>query len=162
MRFRHVLRRLLQSPLFTITSVITLALGIGANAAIFSVIEGILLKPLAYTDPDRLIALDHHAPGVNLPSVGMAPFLYFTYREQNRTLEDVGIWQGDGFSVTGLAEPEQVAGLDVTASVLPLLGVKPVLGRGFLPEDCFLPEARFLRTSVSTSEALATRAKGRV
>ncbi len=135
MRFRHVLRRLLQSPMFTFTSVLTLALGIGANAAIFSVIEGILLKPLPYTDPDRLIAVDHHAPGVNLPSVGMAPFLYFTYREQNRTLEDVGIWQDDGFSVTGLAEPEQVAGLDVTAAVLPLLGVKPVLGRLFSGHD---------------------------
>jgi predicted permease len=136
MRFQQVLRRLRQSPLFTITSVATLALGIGANAAIFSVIEGILLKPLAYTDPDRLIALDHHAPGVNIPNgIGMAPFLYFTYREQNRTLADVGIWQNDGFSVTGLAEPEQVPGIDLTAAVLPLLGVKPAAGRLFSEHD---------------------------
>src|SRR4051812_12965202 len=82
MRFRHVLRRLLQSPLFTITSVITLALGIGANAAIFSVIEGILLKPLAYTDPDRLIALDHTRRGLTCPASAWRRS--YTLRIENR------------------------------------------------------------------------------
>src|SRR3979409_249530 len=101
MRFRHILRRLRQSPMFTAITVVTLALGIGANAAIFSVLEGILLKPLPYPEPDRLIALDHTAPGVNLKSTGMAPFLYFAYREENRTLQDVGIWNGNSLSVTG-------------------------------------------------------------
>src|ERR1019366_6279529 len=102
MGFRHVLRRLRRSPLFTTITVVTLALGIGANVAIFSVLEGVLLKPLPYPDPDHLIAVDHAAPGVNIDSAGMAPFLYFTYRDANRTLQDVGMWSGDSLAVTGL------------------------------------------------------------
>ena len=86
MRFQHILRRLSQSPLFTAITVVTLALGIGANVAIFSVLEGVLLKPLPYPDPDRLIAVDHVAPGVNMAHAGMAPFLFFTYLDQKRTL----------------------------------------------------------------------------
>jgi hypothetical protein len=128
MGFRHVLRRLRRSPLFTTITAVTLALGIGANVAIFSVLEGVLLKPLPYPDPDRLIAADHAAPGVNIDSAGMAPFLYFTYREENRTLQDIGMWTGDSLAVTGLAEPEEVPGIDVTDGVLPFLGVQPVLG----------------------------------
>src|SRR5438445_349851 len=103
MRYRHILRRLSKSPAFTTITVLTLALGIGANAAIFSVLEGILLKPLHYPDPDRLIAVDHAAPGVNIKSAGMAPFLYFTYRDQNRTLQDIGLWRADSLSLTGTA-----------------------------------------------------------
>jgi len=121
--------------MFTIITVVTLALGIGANAAIFSVLEGVLLKPLPYPDPNRLIAVDHAAPGVNITSAGMAPFLYFTYRGQSRTLQDIGMWTGDSLSVTGLAEPAQVPGIDVTGGVLPILGVQPVLGRLFTPKD---------------------------
>ena len=121
--------------MFAAITVITLALGIGANAAIFSVLEGILLKPLSYPDPDRLIAVDHTAPGVNLTSTGMAPFLYFTYREESRTLQDIGMWTGDSLGVTGLAEPEQVPGIDVTDAVLPMLGAQPALGRLFSRKD---------------------------
>lgn len=135
MRFQHILRRLRQSPLFTIITVVTLALGIGANAAIFSVLEGVLLKPLPYPDPERLITVDHAAPGVNLEHAGMAPFLYFTYRDQNHTLQDIGMYNGDGITVTGLAEPEQVPGMDVTDGVLPLFGVQPVIGRLFSRKD---------------------------
>ena len=135
MRFLHILRRLRQSPMFTTITVITLALGIGANAAIFSVLEGVLLKPLAYPDPDRLMAVDHAAPGVNLTSAGIAPFLYFTYRDQNRTLQDIGMWTGDSLAVTGLAEPEEVPGIDLTDGVLPMLGAQPVLGRLFSRQD---------------------------
>ncbi|MCU1236171.1 MAG: Multidrug transporter substrate-binding protein, partial [Candidatus Solibacter sp.] len=116
-------------------TVVTLALGIGANAAIFSVLEGILLKPLPYPEPDRLIVVDHAAPGVNLKSAGMAAFLYFTYREQNRTLQDIGMWGVDSLSVTGLAEPEEVPGVDVTDGVLPMLGAHPLLGRIFTRAD---------------------------
>jgi predicted permease len=121
--------------MFTTVTVITLALGIGANAAIFSVLEGILLKPLSYPDPDRLIAVDHAAPGVNLTSAGIAPFLYFTYRDQNQTFQDIGMWTGDNLAVTGLAEPEVVPGIDLTDGVLPLLGARPALGRLFSRHD---------------------------
>ena len=108
---RFAMRQLLKTPGFTITAILTLALGIGANAAIFSVLQGVLLKPLPYPQSDRLVAVDHVAPGVNLKNTGMAPFLYFTYREGSRTLDDIGMWQGDSLSVTGLAEPAPRAGV---------------------------------------------------
>ena len=84
MQLGHILRRLLQLPAFTSVAVLTLAIGIGANAAIFSVIEGVLLKPLPYPHAEQLVVVDHSAPGVNLKSAGAAPFLYYTYREEGR------------------------------------------------------------------------------
>jgi predicted permease len=135
MRLKQIVRRLLKLPGFTAVAVFTLAIGIGANAAVFSVIEGVLLKPLPYPEPDRLIVLDHSAAGVGLKSVGAAPFLYFTYREDGRVFQDVGMWTGDSTSVTGLAEPEEVRCVLVTDGVLPLLGVKPALGRLFAKSD---------------------------
>src|SRR5271170_6261803 len=135
MRLRHIFRRLTHTPMFTAIAVATLAIGIGANTAIFSVIEGVLLKPLPYPQPDQLVALDHSAFGDNMAHAGMAPFLYFIYREQNRTLEDVGMWDNGTVTVTGLAEPEQVIELDVTDAVLPLLKVQPILGRVFSRTD---------------------------
>jgi predicted permease len=125
----------MHTPMFTAIAVATLAIGIGANTAIFSVVEGILLKPLPYSHADELVALDHTAFGDNIMHAGMAPFLYFTYREQNRTFEDVGMWDTDSVSVTGLAEPEQVSELDVTDAVLPLLRIQPILGRVFSRAD---------------------------
>jgi predicted permease len=135
MRFVHVIRRLRQSPMFTLTTVVTLALGIGANAAIFSVLQGVLLKPLPYADPESLISVNHAAPGVEIPKAGISPFLYLTYRDQSRTLEDIGMYNSDDVSVTGLAEPEQILALNVTQSVLPILGVQPALGRLFSRQD---------------------------
>ena len=122
-------------PLFTGITVLTLALGIGANTAIFSVIEGVLLKPLPYPRSDELVTLDHAAPGVNLPSAGAAPFQYFTYREEGRVFQDVGLWNTGTVSVTGLAEPEEVPTLFVTDGVLPMLGAQPMLGRLFSKAD---------------------------
>ena len=135
MRLKHVLRRLAQLPLFTTIAVATLAIGIGANAAIFSVVEGVLLKPLPFSHPDELVAVDQSAPGVNLKHTGGAPFLYFAYKEQSRTLQDVGLWQSDAMTVTGIAEPEQVRTLEVTDGVLRALGVRAALGRLFAPAD---------------------------
>ena len=135
MRLNQIFRRLLQLPGFTAVAVLTLAIGIGANAAVFSVVEAVLLKPLPYPNPDDLVLLDHSAPGVGLKSTGAAPFLYFTYREDGRTFEDVGMWTRDTTSVTGLAEPEEVQCVLVTDGVLPLLGVKPALGRLFARND---------------------------
>jgi predicted permease len=135
MKLRYILRRLAHTPMFTAIAVATLAIGIGANTAIFSVIEGVLLKPLPYSHPEELVALDHSAFGDNIAHAGMAPFLYFTYREQNRTLEDVGMWNDGTVTVTGLAEPEQVVEIDVTDAVLPLMRIQPVLGRVFSRTD---------------------------
>ena len=135
MRLNQVLRSLFRMPVFTSVTVLTLALGIGANTAIFSVIEGVLLKPLPYPRPDELVVLDHSAAGINLPRLGAAPFLYYTYREDGRVFEDVGLWTLSTASVTGLAQPEEVRTLVVTDGVLPMLGAQPMLGRLFTKAD---------------------------
>jgi predicted permease len=128
-------RRLWRAPLFTTITLITLAAGAGANIAVFSVVEGVLLKPLPYPHPESLVGVWHTAPGLNIDDVNMAPSNYFIYREQNRVFEDVGIYQGDSVSVTGQSSPEQVQALDVTDGVLPILGLKPILGRWFNRAD---------------------------
>ena len=135
MRIRHVFRRLARTPMFTIIAAITLAVGIGANSAIFSVINGILLKPLPYQHPEELVDLNHTAPGVNFPDTYIAPFLYFTYREQGRSFQSVGVYRWDTRTVTGRAEPEEAQCLNVTAEVLPMLGIQPELGRLFTEKD---------------------------
>ena len=122
-------------PLFTGMAVLTLALGIGANTAIFSVISGVLLKPLPYPQSDRLVALDHAAPGFDIARAGAAPFLYFTYREDGRAFEDVALWNTGTVSITGLAQPEEVPVLFATDGLLPILGVQPLLGRVFSRPD---------------------------
>jgi predicted permease len=135
MRLNQLLRSLARMPVFTGVTVLTLALGIGANTAIFSVVQGVLLKPLPYPRSDELVTLDHSAPGVNLPRAGIAPFLYFTYREDGRAFQDVGMFNTGTVSVTGLAEPEETPALFVTDGVLPILGVQPMLGRIFTKAD---------------------------
>jgi predicted permease len=132
---RQTLRRLSRSPMFTAISLLTLAIGIGANAAIFSVIEGVLLKPLPYPHPEQLVALWHTAPGVNIKNLNMAPSLYFIYSDESHVFQDVSTWDTGNSSVTGLAEPEQVPVLSVTNRLLPILEVQPVLGRRFTAAD---------------------------
>jgi len=132
---RQVLRRLARAPLFTAITLITLAAGIGANTIIFSVLEGVLLKPLPYPHSDELIGVWHTAPGVGIKDLEMSPSIYFIDREQNTTFQDIGVYTADSISVTGAGEPEQVHGLDVTDGTLPLLGAKPALGRLFTRED---------------------------
>jgi predicted permease len=132
---RYGLRALRKSPGFTLVAVLTLAVGIGANSAIFSVINGVLLKPLPYSHPEDLIDLHLAAPGVNFPDADPAPFLYFTYREQGQSFQSVGLYRWNTQSVTGLTEPEEVQCLNVTAEVLPILGVQPALGRWFSEKD---------------------------
>ena len=136
MRYRCVLRRLARTPGFTFVTALTLALGIGANTAIFSVIEGVLLKPLPYPHSEQLVGLWHSAPGVHILELNMAPSLYFIYREQGRSFQDIGLWDTDSESVTGHGAPEQTPSLDVTDGTLPLLGVRPLLGRLFSLKDC--------------------------
>jgi len=133
---KQVLRRLARAPLFTAITLLTLAVGIGANTVVFSVVEGVLLKPLSYPKPDELIGVWTRAPGINIPGkLNIAPFLYFIDREQNTTLQDFGAYNNNDVSVTGVGQPEHVQGLDVTDGTLPLLGAKPVLGRLFSKRD---------------------------
>ena len=135
MQFKYVARRLARTPMFTGIVVLTLAIGIGANSAIFSVINGVLLHPLPYFHPEELIDLTLAAPGVNLAEADEAPFLYFTYRDQARAFQSVGLYRFAFRTVTGLNQPEEAQGLHVTSEVLPMLGVQPMLGRWFSPKD---------------------------
>src|SRR5271170_729438 len=134
-RLRQVLRRLGRAPLFSAITLITLAIGVGANTVIFSVVEGVLLKPLPYPHPEQLIGVWHTAPGINIKDLNMSPSIYFVDREQNTTLQDIGVYDGDSLNVTGAGEPEHVSGLDVTDGTLPILGVAPAVGRLFTRKD---------------------------
>jgi predicted permease len=134
-QLKQVLRRLGRAPLFTVVTLITVAIGIGANTVVFSVVENVLLKPLNYPHSDRLIGVWYEAPGINIPKLEIDPSLYFIDREQSKTLEDIGMYTGATFSLTGGAQPEQVPGIQMTDGTLPLLGVHPAYGRLFTRHD---------------------------
>jgi predicted permease len=134
-QFKQVLRRLRRAPVFTTITLITLAAGIGANTAVFSVLQSVLLKPLPYPQPEQLAAVRLTAPGINIKDFELSPSDYFIFREQSTTFQDIGMYQGDSVSVTGMAEPERVDALIVTDGILPLLSIPPMLGRVFSKAD---------------------------
>src|SRR5262245_43595314 len=133
---RYAFRLLQRSPGFTLTVVLTLALGIGATTAIFSVVNGVLIKSLPYPRADELVAISHAAPGANFGGeVGMSPSMLFTYREESRVFQSIGGWIPNDAIVTGLAEPERTRVMLVTYGTLQALGVRPLLGRELSQED---------------------------
>jgi hypothetical protein len=134
-QLKHVIRRLMRSPMFTVVTLLTIALAVGANSAIFSVINGILLKPLPYPDPGALVSVWQSAPGLGINDMNLSPSDYFTFREENHTFQQFGIWTGGSASVTGIAAPERVQRLLVTEGTLNGLGVQPILGRWFTAKD---------------------------
>lgn len=134
-RFRLLLRRILRTPGFSALALLTLAVGIGANAAVFSVVRGVLLEPLPYPEPQRLVGLWHEAPGLDFDTVNQSPATYLTYREQGEIFVDVGLWDNSQSSITGIDQPEEVETMLVSDGTLPLLGAEPVRGRSFTPED---------------------------
>src|SRR5882762_9394206 len=132
---QQILRRLGRATMFTAITLITLAAGVGANTVVFSVLEGVLLKPLPYPQPEELVGVWLTAPGIQLKDCELSPSDYFIYREQSRTLQDIGLYADDSVSGTGVGEPEQVPALRVTDATLPLLGIPPLLGRSFTKQD---------------------------
>ena len=132
---RLALRRLLSTPAFSLTAAITLAAAIGANALIFSVVNGVLLKPLPFFEPERLVGVWHVAPGIMPGPLNQAPSTYFTYREEGRVFEDIALWGAGSATATGRGAPEQVELLNVTDGMFPLLRVVPALGRTFSKQD---------------------------
>jgi predicted permease len=134
-RLSRTARRLSRTPLFAAVAVLTLGLGIGANTAIFSVVNGVLLKPLPFAESDRLVGVWHAAPGINIALLNQSPATYLTYRDLGRVFEDIGLWDNTSVSVTGSGEPERIEALLVTDGLLPILRVEPVLGRRFTQDD---------------------------
>jgi len=127
---RHTLRRLYRRPTFTLAAALTLAVGIGATTAVFSVVNAVLIKPLPYPNADQLVSLGHSAPGLNFDDdIRMSASMYFTYLDESRTLQNIGLYGNGGQSVTGVGEPEQARALFVTYGTLHALGVRPMLGR---------------------------------
>jgi putative ABC transport system permease protein len=129
-------RMLLKQPGFTVVAVLTLALGIGANSALFSVVNAVLLRPLPYQHPERLFKVNR--VDVKRPRLGArtSPLNFLDWRSQNQTFEYLGGYtDASAFNLSGGAEPERVAGAMVSDTLFPALGIKPILGRNFLPEE---------------------------
>jgi predicted permease len=132
---RYGLRGLWKRPGFTAVALITLALGIGANAAIFSVVNAVLLRPLQFRDPERLVILWEDISFAGFPRNTPAPANYVDWKNQLQSYEDVAASAESSLNLTGDGEPERVTSRQVTANFFSVLGVQPLLGRGFLPEE---------------------------
>src|ERR1700689_2040514 len=131
---RFGLRALRHSPVFTAVALLTIAIGIAANAAVFSVVNSVLLKPLNYPKAEELVALHQVAPGAEgladfENGLLLSPSMYFTYADHNQTLQSLGVWITGTANVTDMAQPEQVRTVAVSDGVLQTLGVPPAVGR---------------------------------
>ena len=127
-------RSLRRSPAFTVTASLTLIIGIGAAVAIFALVNGVLLRPLPYGDPDRLVVPYHRMQLVGLAKGNQTAGTYFTYKKLARSLEAIGVYQRSAVNVSdprGGGEPQRIGSADITQSVIPLLRVPPLLGRTF-------------------------------
>jgi len=128
---RYAARMLSKSPLVTLAIVLTVALGIGANTAIFSVVNAVMLRPLPYQQPDRLVWVAERNDKLNLPTFAASVLNYVSWKEQQSTFSQLGAVGFANFNLTGQGEPEQFSGGTLTPSLFPMLGLKPVLGRAF-------------------------------
>jgi len=128
----RVMRR---SPAITGVAILAIALGIGATTTIFSLVNGILLRPLPYRDADRLIAIWNTLPGAGIDVFAQSAALHFTYEDQSSTLEAIGLWRPGGATVTGSGAARTEWGIWMTHGTLEALGVQPVMGRRFTPAD---------------------------
>ena len=137
---RYGLRGMRRNPVFTTVALLTVAIGIAANAAVFTVVNSVLLKPLNYPKAEELVSLHQIAPGAEgladfESGLLLSPSMYFTYAEHNQTFQSLGVWIPGTANVTGLADPEQVRTVAVSDGVLQTLGVPPAVGRWFSQVD---------------------------
>src|SRR5512132_2722320 len=135
---RFALRQLLKQPAFTAIAVVTVALAIGATTAVLSLVNGLLVRPLPYREPQQLILLLQHFKSQNLERIPVSPPEFKDYETRARSFEKLGAFGYTDFNLAGEDRPERIAGATVTAGVLPLLGVSPIKGRFFQPEECTL------------------------
>jgi len=132
---RYGVRGLLKRPGFTVIALVTLALGIGANTAIFSVVNAVLLRPLQFRDPEQLVVVWEEASFAGFPTNTPAPANYVDWKNQNQSFADMAAASTESFNLTGDGEPERIAANSVNANFFALFGVQPLLGRGFVPEE---------------------------
>jgi predicted permease len=130
---RYGLRMLAKNPGFTAVAVLTLSLGIGVNTALFSVVNGVLLNPLPYPEPSRLVAVYSRDANFTQSSISYPNFL--DWARDNRSFSALAAYRGEDLNLTGMGEPERVPAEMISAGFFPLLGVRPVIGRTFLPEE---------------------------
>ena len=130
---RYAIRTLFRSPGFAIIAILTLALGIGANTALFSVVNGVLLNPLPYPAPDRLVAVYGKTPGFDHSAISYPNFL--DWQRNTRTLSSLALYHNEDYNFTGAGEAERVSGYMISAGFFHTLGVRPTLGRAFRGED---------------------------
>lgn len=130
---RYAVRKLLKSPGFTAVALLTLALGIGANTAIYSVVDGVLLEPLPYPDADRVVCVWNEWEGS--PRANISPAEYFDYRDRVEAFEAFGVYAASSFNMTGGDQPERVRGAFVSAGLYDAFGIEPLLGRVHAPEE---------------------------
>src|SRR5262245_51713298 len=133
----YALRAICHNLMFTVVVVLTLALGIGANTAVFSVLNSVLLKPLSYPQPEELVALRQIAPGAPglTDGLNLSPSMYLTYAEQNRAFQSMGVWVATRGTVTEVGDPEEVRAIGISDGLLQALDVPPAAGRWLLAED---------------------------
>jgi putative ABC transport system permease protein len=132
---KFAIRQLLKNPGFTAVTVLALALGIGANTAIFSVVNGVLLRPLSYPEPDRLVGLHESNIKRGFPTFSIAPGTFLDWQAQNHVFENLAAINSIDVNLTGLDKPERVSAFQVSSSFFPILRIRPELGRVFLPEE---------------------------
>src|SRR5215472_9435800 len=130
---RYAFRMLRVSPGFTAIAVLTLALGIGANTALFTVVNGVLLNPLPYPQSDRVVALYEKAPGFDKAPTRYLNFL--DWQRDTKVFTSIAMYRNQDYNFTGAGEAERLSGYMVTADFFPTLGISPILGRGFTADD---------------------------
>ena len=132
---RFSLRTLRKSPGFVLFAVLALALGLGVNASIFSVVDAVLLRPLPFQHADRLVELWEEASAMGFSRAPVAPANFADWKRRNRVFDDMAALKGDLYALTGTGTPEQIEGSPVSANLFPLLGVSPLLGRNFSADE---------------------------
>src|ERR1700746_926197 len=132
---KFALRQLRKSPVFTLIAVLTLALGIGLNTSIFSLIDDLFLRPLPFKDPQRLVHIYLKAPEPNLPQLAISVPRFQHFRESQMIFDGFGAENQSAFTLTGLGDAVQILGGQVTSNYFEVLGVRPIRGRNFLPDE---------------------------
>jgi predicted permease len=132
---RYALRTLAKTPAFTVAALLSLAIGIGANTAVFSIVDALLLRPLPYQDAQRLVILWNRSPGLNIAEDWFSTAQYFDIKNGHHGLEQVAIAIGGNYNLTGWGEPERVGTIRISSNLLPMLGLKAELGRLFVPDE---------------------------